>query len=458
MSLAGTKIGTREPGLRSVLVLGALLFLATSFVTSQPTADSTKEKTQAKSAEAKSEPAKIEPAKGPPQQPGPMVKLTWEKYQELLEQIQKLKKRPDRQVPHSCKLIGELKDNVVVLEAEIGFMTKIPNMIVPLGLQGGYLIDQKGLDQQKLAEKDLTLKVDDDGFILLEAAKPGIYQVPLHLKVPVAVRQSGEKGSGDRGFTLGLPGAAVTSLSLAMPDSIKEIRWNKMHLEKTRDQGRWLLTLGAAKVLDIAWKEPVFLPGSGPLLVIDNTVSVKLEETSSLIAADMLLEDKRGQTREWHLFLPPRSEIKAVEVPAGLTFELLSPPLESKNQPHIIRLNEPTAERFSVKVEARSPRKDTNNLVVGPFFVQNANLQQGTITVLAAPAAVRGQYLSFVTNEGTYRRDVPKGPAGQDVKAIFKYWNVAGQPKGKGALDPKIPLRIDCARTRARSRPPWTTS
>ena len=65
-----------------------------------------------------------------------------------------------------------------------------------------------------------------------------------------------------RGFDLGLPGAAVTTLNLELPAAVKELRYNDT-LEKNRIQGRWELALGKAKQLSLTWKEPLTNPGNG---------------------------------------------------------------------------------------------------------------------------------------------------------------------------------------------------
>ncbi len=445
----GTMIGARGLCVRAGLILGILLFLGASLVVPQPAAESGKDKDKApvKPSETKGDPKTGEPAKSTGKEtPAPTYILSEKQYQEFLE----LKKKLSRQVSSSCKLTGDLKDNAVVLEAEFGFKTELPNMVVFLGLHGGFLFDPKRDDLQKLAEQGLALKDDEDG-VLLEVAKPGEYRVPLHLKVPVGLRRFGEAGGGERGIKLGLPGSLFTELSLAMPDNIKEIRWKdkdakkddkdrkeeKFVLEKKGQDGRWHILLGANKTLDLVWKEPVVLPGTGPLLVVKNNITVKLEEANSVIVAEMLMEDLRGQSTEWQLFLPYRAEVKVKPPPGVVPPEIVSPPLESKGQAHIIRFKEATSQPFTIRVEARTSRKGTNSLLVGPFLVPNAYSQQGTITVQATPAALRGQWLDYQPSEGTSR----KSASGQDVKAVFDFWNLPGQPKGGGKVVPS-PLQI----------------
>ena len=460
---ADAKTGVRGFCLRAALVSGMLLFLGASLVLPRSSDDPGKDKSFAKPG---GEP------KGPP----------------VLEK----KLKPDRIVPGVCKLTGDVKDNWGVFEAEFRFTTRHADSIVAIGLKEGNLFDPEGLDQRSLAEKDMALRGDDDGFVL-EVARPGTYRVALHLMVRVRRGDSEADRKGEPwenaaqaalqaqrqlGFKLGLPGALVTVLSLGMPSDIKEIRCQN-NLEKTREEARplpilaasalgqlgsrlgaaplqaaalllagrseprWEIVLGATRMLEVTWKEPVVLPGTGPLLVVKNNINVKLEDPS-LIVADLQLEDLRGLTREWQLFVPARAEVKVPPLP-GLAPQLLPP---AKNQQfYTIKFKEPTSERFHVRVEVRTPR-NTLPLPVGPFFVQALSpdakptyvySQQGTITVQASPAAVRGQYLSFHPVDGVHPRDIPKEKGMADVKAVFEYSNPE-PPKGKGVFDPKLPL------------------
>src|SRR5262249_32857565 len=132
------------------------------------------------------------------------VILTPEKFREYEERIQALEKqlKPERRAVYACKLTGKLDDDFIVLRAEFLFTTDQAHTVVPLGLQGAYLVDEGELDQQVPA-----LDHGEDGFTL-KVPQAGNHRLALNLKVPVGVRRTG--AGGDRGFELGLPGASVT--------------------------------------------------------------------------------------------------------------------------------------------------------------------------------------------------------------------------------------------------------
>src|SRR5205823_1416551 len=93
--------------------------------------------------------------------------------------------------------------------------------------------------------------------------------------------------------------------------------------------------------------------------------------------------------------------------------------------------------------EVRYPRPWPGpRLAVGPFFVPGA-YREGTITVQASPEALRGERLLFHRLGDIFPRDLPKGPAGADVAAVFKFWNVpGGAPASKGPSS-TVPLELE---------------
>ena len=218
---------------------------------------------------------------------------------------------------------------------------------------------------------------------------------------------------------LSLPGAAVTTLALDLPAGVKELRWNDT-LEKPQRPNQWLLALGKIKTLSVSWKEPASPPGNASLLSADSQITVKLDDHHVLISADITLEDARAQTKEWQLLLPENATVE-VKTSPGLEFDLLYP---DGNRPyHLIRLAESTGERLIVHVEVQYPRPLLESrLPVGPFVVLGTYRQEGTITVLAAPESLHGERLLYHHYGDIYPRDIPKGPAGTNVAALYKFW------------------------------------
>ena len=272
----------------------------------------------------------------------------------------------------------------------------------------------------------LFLDFSEDGFFV-RVDKEGTHQLVLNVKLPVSFKRATlAAGGGERGFDLGLPGAAVTTLALDLPASVKEIHCNDV-LEKPRRPNYWELALGKVKALALSWKEPVIVPGNAPLLTADSQITVRVEDDHVLLNADMTLEDQRGQTKEWRLMLPPNAKIE-IKTPAGVGFDLLYP--DTGRPYHVIRLAEANGERLAVNVQTRQPRPNTAaHVAVGPFHVIGALRQEGVITVFASSQALHGQRLLFHRVGDVFPRDVPKGPAGADVAGIFKFWTSVGSAK-----------------------------
>jgi hypothetical protein len=365
----------------------------------------------------------VEEAKGALQFLPKMVLLTPEKFQELMDRISTLERqlKAEKKLPNFCKLTGRLDGDVVRLQAEYRFTTERPGTAIFLGGQGAVISDAK-LDGQAP-----YLDPGDNGYSV-QVQKPGEHMLVLSLQVPVTTRATAAAGTGsERGFELGLPGAAVTLLNLELPPPVKELRWNES-LEKRpggSTAGRWSIPIGRVKTLNVSWKEPVNVPGAGALLLADGQILVQIQDTQVVTNADLTLTDLRGQTRDWRVWAPAGSKLE-IKLPSGLTCETVAPP--SANSPFVLRLSEPTTERFHVLIQGIQARPFAR-LAVGPFAVLDAYRQQGNITIKASADALRGLKPVYHRQGGVVERDIPKEPAGADVIAAFKYWNMA--PSGK---------------------------
>ncbi|MBI3409742.1 MAG: hypothetical protein HY040_15485 [Planctomycetes bacterium] len=362
-----------------------------------------------------------------------MVLMSPEAYQELQDRILQLEKqlKPERRLVHSCKLSGKLEGDFITMRADFAFTTEALRTTIYLGLQGAFLVDEGDLDGAVP-----TLDYSDDGYAA-KVEKEGIHRLVLNLRLPVGLKRApGVAGGAERGFDLGLPGAAVTTLALELPPGVKEVRWNG-NLEKQRVQNRWELALGKIKTVAMAWKEPVTLPGQGPLLSAESQVSVKLDATHVHVTAEMTLEDLRGQTTEWRLLLPPGARVE-VKVPGSLAFDVINP--DGNNPHHVLKLKEPSGERIAVNVQSRLSRPAANTRAsVGPFAVVGAYRQQGVIRVNAPAEATRGQRLLYHRHGETYQRDLPNN-APADLAAMFQYWNLSGKTMKGPAY---VPLELE---------------
>ena len=356
-----------------------------------------------------------------------MIMMSPKEYQALQDEIAALKNKlkMEKKLPHSCKLSARVEGNQVSLQAEFAFIiTENPNMIVVLGLQGANLKDEGELLRGQVERQTPLLDVGADGYVL-QVDKPGSYKLTLNLKLPVGLKRSGSGSGAERSFELGLPGAAVTTLSLEPPAGVKEIRWND-HVETRQEAAQ--LTLGKIKSLNVSWKEPVSLPGTGALLTADAQITVKLDETQVLTTAELKLGDLRGQPKnEWRLLLPPKAKVE-VKGPMALQAEIV--PAEKNNGTTIIRLKEPSTENLVVLVQAQQPRPAPGaKKPIGPFLLLGAFEQQGKILIKAAPETRRGTRLLFHPRSEVGQRELPPNSS-PDVVALFSYDKLPDPAKG----------------------------
>jgi hypothetical protein len=373
------------------------------------------------------------------------ILLKPEEYQQLLDRVGSLERQlKEKNTPFACKLSGKLHEDQLHLQAEYLFATSQPKSTIVLGLQGAHLVDEGELDRHAP-----LLDYTDEGYVV-RVESPGTHQMTLNLRVPVGLKKASPVAVGvERSVELGLPGAAVTTLTLELSRGVKELRWNET-LEKARPVGRWDLVLGKIKNLSLSWKEPVAIPGSGPLLVSDAQIAVKLEETFALTTAELALEDLRGQTKEWHLLLPAQAKVEQIKAPGNAAFEHVLP--DAKNSTHVIRLKEPTSERVLVSVKVWTPRPFVPaRLPVGPFLaVGPTRHQQGTIVVKTTPEALGGQRLLYHRHGETLQRD-PNSAT--DTVATFQY-AVTGPvlAKPKSAIKAAVELELKAEKGQVEAR------
>jgi hypothetical protein len=373
-----------------------------------------------------------------------IIYLKPEVYQEILDRISTLERqlKVEKKLPNVCKLTGRLEGDLMRLQADFKFATDRPRTLVFLGGQGAVITDAKLDADPGNLDGQLPVLDTGDGGYSVHIEQPGEHALTLKLQLPVVVRPSASTGGGpERGFELGLPGAAVTLLTLELPAAVKELHWNEM-VEKQRSPGgagSWTIPLGRVKNLTMSWKEPVAAPGVGPLRAADGQILVHVDEGHVVTTADLMLQDLRGQAREWRVWVPPQAKLD-VKAPPGVACDVVNPP--NPTAPYTLRLGEPTAERIHVVAQARYPRP-LSRLPVGPFSVLDAYRQQGIITIKAAPEAMRGLKLVYHRQSEVVERDASREAAGADVVAVFKYWNMPPGGSGKNAVTSGAPLEVE---------------
>lgn len=360
------------------------------------------------------------------------VKEIEDRYQKLLDQFNLLERqiKNEKLLPSACKLTGRLEGEIVVLKAEVLFATSAPDSKVFIGLKNGFLVDEGQID-----DGVPHLEATDDGYFV-RVAKEGSHRLTLNVRTPVAVKRTMPAGTtGERGFDLGLPGSAVTTLAIDVPQTFKELRCNDI-AATSRRPGHWDATLGAQKSLAVVWKEPATTPSAAIGPSARATIKVKLVEGRVEIVGDLVLEDAKAALRDWHLLLPP--QVKVSPAPGSAAFAWLPP--DGKTNTHLIRVTEP-AERVTLLLQAQYARTQSQQkLPIGPFLAQEAPTH-GTILIQSTPGVLRGQRLLYQRFGEVFQRDPPKGSLGLENIAQFQFWNASFTAK---PLSPsKAPLELE---------------
>jgi hypothetical protein len=376
------------------------------------------------------------------------VVLTPEAYQELLEQVEQLKRqlKTDKPEPPSvCKLTGQVEGDQARLKARYEFRTDKPRALVSLGGVRAWPT-AASLDDNQLP----LLQQGDDGLVV-QVETPGSHQLALDLTVALAPR--GAKGS-DRGFDVGLPRAAITVLeSFDLAADVPEVRLGSRSVRTKRDGGRTRvegLSLGPVDRLDLAWRGPVAPPQKGPpVRAARSRAVVRVSDAFVTTDVEMTLEVNRGETSQWQLLVP---------LPPQATFDLTRPQVSDERIQRIagpdarepivtIQLREPSAEPLQVAFQVRQPRV-ASAMPIGPFVVLDTFPQRGTIEV-RAPADLR---LRYQEQGEVSRREVSEDQRREGTVAFFQFWG--GQP-GQGPRQPAaapLALEVETVRGAAEAR------
>jgi hypothetical protein len=366
------------------------------------------------------------------QQPGVIV-LSPEKFKELLDQIDQLKKQanPDKpETPSRCRLTGRVDGDLVHLQAQFDFETRRKKALVALGCQKAWPTAAV-LDDGKLP---LLPPPGDDGFIV-QVDQPGPHRLTLDLDLPVTTR--GSKGSDvkgtDRGFEMGLPRAAITIVeALDLPDPVKEVRFGQRAVVardlSSRNGQRKPVALGPVEKLEVSWKGPAPQRPTEPILTVQGQVDVRVDDTHVTTQADLLLKVESGLVPQWQIqaAAPPAVTVEA-EGPAGddRGLTVIVPAADAKVPIWTIKPRDPTAEPLKLRLRSRQPRVLNKALPIGPFAVLQAMRQHGQITI-SVPTELRPR---FLTRGEVSQREVPDDKrVGNTTVAAFSYWNLPAVP------------------------------
>lgn len=361
-----------------------------------------------------------------------------DKLSELRERVSQLERQlsAEKKLPHACKMAGVVEGNAVQIRAEFIFETDDPRTKVLVCCKGAQIADAN----LKTGENDAMgrfpfLDSTNEGYEV-HVPKAGQHHLTLQLRVPVALGGVvSPLGGGERSFELGLPGAAVSTLTLQLPEAVRELRWNKQ-VEKSqaaeKKQKDWELVLGKITNLAVSWREPISSAPAGPLLTAKGQLLVKVEDSVIHTIAELTLVDLRGQATEWRLWLPPKAKAK-VTAPEGLRHKLTP----AGNNTHLLKLDEPAAEPIKVQVTMEHPRS-LARIPIGPYALIDAHRQDGTIEVRAPLSARRGVRLAYYFNDDIEEREIPKD-ANADTVALFRYRNLPTPTKPNPPATSKFP-------------------
>lgn len=365
------------------------------------------------------------------------IMIAPEKYQELLDQIETLKRqtkplKPD--APSSCKLSGRVDGDTVHLQAQFEFVTDHPKAAVTVGCQ-------KAWAKSALLDGQLPvfLPSSEDTGLVIQVDHPKTHQLTLELEMPLATR--GTKGL-ERGFEIGLPKAAITRLDqFTLPDSIPEVRINTRAVRSSTSDGHANqiegILLGAADHLDLSWKVPAATPQRGPaLLSADGKITIRVDETRVTSEVELNLQVLRGETRLWRIQLPP-GVLPEVKEP-GIQDERIErkDPPTSADPCLTIRLKAPSSDPLRVVFQTSQARK-AGRFAIGPFHVLNAAHQRGTLSIIAPPD------IRLITHPQVevLPREVTDEQRRENVAASFTYWNL--NTPGRTTTPPASPLELE---------------
>jgi hypothetical protein len=303
---------------------------------------------------------------------GPLVHLTREEYDKLLDEIARLKAKP--LPPSICRVTGKIDGDLALLAAMFEFKTTTPNAVVFLACPP----PAQPTDVHFSAGTPL-FKAEAGG-CSVQVEKPGDYKLTLDLLLGLTTK------GADRGFELELPRAAITTLDLTLPEGARDVRvggkpFADALLTFKNAQLAGPLGPGAVEKLDVKWRKPGAV-NTPPVLTATARITVQLDDRETRTRAELMLKSEGGPASVWPLI-----------VPAGATVKLANKEDEARVQSigkadyqkvaelRTIRLKEPANELNVVVTVAGAPPRAGALVPVGPFLLQTALRQSGRITV-----------------------------------------------------------------------------
>jgi hypothetical protein len=360
------------------------------------------------------------------------IVLSPDKYQEMTDEIARLRKLLDRQrtrTPSKCLLKGRIEGGLAVLQAQFEFVTEKPGEIVRLGcgLAQATGITLDGRTPQLFATLAATRfkatkgrpSDDDEGFTV-QVEKPGDHTLTLDLVLAL-------NRPGAQGFKLDLPRAAITRLELTLPGGAGDVRVGGKALSETllsHKNNQLAGSLGAADLLDLTWKSPQ-AGAASPILAAEGLIQVRIDKTTVTTEARLTLRVLGGQPGAWNLLVPSRCDVKVLgddgrtpiaKTEKGPTTRCKITPRDAGGEPMVV----------VVTHTQPVPQQANARIAIGPFTVLEAVRQSGRVLVSNTVADWR---LKFAETSDFLRREAPDAPRqNPSLVAAFRYGPAAGAP------------------------------
>lgn len=314
------------------------------------------------------------------------VILRPEKYRELLDQIDKLKKQiaspknENATPPTRCALRGKVGAGVVRFEAEFSGSAEHADTLVTLACQ------QAGVSSAEADGKMAQIRRSNAGGFIVRLEKSGEYHIKLDLVLPLIGREG-----NSRGFELALPRAVITQLELDLPAECMDVRIGGQLVKDLQLPGLELKNnhlsgspgVGTVDKLDLSWKESRRFTGD-PVRTAEGRIRASLDASGLTTEADLWLTAEGAPAKVWRLLVPRNAEIKVLSSDPDSRIE---DRIETDDQKYsvaslrTIQLKEPRSDPLHVRVKIPPMPLRDSALPIGPFFVLDAARQTGTVMV-----------------------------------------------------------------------------
>jgi hypothetical protein len=375
------------------------------------------------------------------------VRLTAKEYKSLVDQAEQLKKLKDGVKPASpseCHVTGRTATRgdrtVAELTLTYRFRTTGPRQTIALGGGRAFPLGAK-IDGDALP----VLVVADDGVTVL-VEQPGDHTLVLTAEAAVTARGF----TGALGFDLGLPRAAITSLSFAAPAPAgQRVTVGVRGADPTARPGELRRTtydaarlakdpvpIGAADLVEVTWDAAATGKGSASIArVAETDLGVRVDDTQVETTARVKLAGEA--TRTWEVVLPAGAEVTLERAGQGKAPEstgsqaVVAKPADSSG-PGRWTVDLPDAGDWLLTTVVKTTRPGPGNpghdgpFPIGPVVVRNVLRQSGTVRVVGPPN-VR---LGFTYGSELRRID----PAANEA-AAFQFATV---PVGPGETYPPL--------------------